>query len=343
MTRRPVARTGLASLVCIGLCCLPFAATLGAAPDSPRQWLVRMGQALVGLNYTGTLVHHRDNEVTSIRVVHRVENGVVTERISSMDEAGREIIRRGREVTCIFPDQREVRVEQLDDDTGPASPLLRQLPGGRPFDDAHYKLSVTPGGRMADRETRLVLVRPTDRFRYGFRLWLDEATAMPLKVQIIDVDGSLEEQLLFTDLRFPTRIPDSAVEPTALISGFTRRESSMRIATAVRGEGAAGRWTARWLPPGFALSASRLGKDAEATDEPLEQLVYSDGIATVSVFIERATDGQQRVEGASRAGAANAFTRTTAGHLVTAVGEVPEGTVELVAQGVIVDSADASR
>ena len=69
-----------------------------------------MGYALEYLNYEGTLIQLHGADAAVMRVVHRVENGVPTERITAMDEVGREIIRRGDDVTCILPDQNEVLI-----------------------------------------------------------------------------------------------------------------------------------------------------------------------------------------------------------------------------------------
>ncbi|MCL4721434.1 MAG: hypothetical protein KJ041_05655, partial [Gammaproteobacteria bacterium] len=79
---------------------------LSLADDNARDWLERMGHALEHLNYEGTLVQLQGAEAAVMRIVHRVEDGVSTERITAMDEVGREIVRRGEDVTCILPDQR---------------------------------------------------------------------------------------------------------------------------------------------------------------------------------------------------------------------------------------------
>jgi sigma-E factor negative regulatory protein RseB len=291
-----------------------------------------MGHALERLNYEGTLIQLHGADASVMRIVHRVDGGVATERITAMDEVGREIIRSGDEITCIFPDQNEVLVETRTDDNQGTSPLRKQFARDARFDDRLYRLAIASGGKLVGRDTRVVTIRPTDNFRYGYRLWLDRATAMPLKVQVAADDGIVVEQLLFSDISLPDRIPASAVQPSVTIDSFTWRRSKPDVAVAQAGSPVAS-WRATALPPGFTLQAVRAQR-AGATATPLEHLVYSDGVATVSVFIEAGVSPVEQAEGASRVGAANAWTMMADGHLVTAVGEVPVRTVEAIARSV---------
>ncbi|MBL8201951.1 MAG: MucB/RseB C-terminal domain-containing protein [Chromatiales bacterium] len=303
-----------------------------AADDDPRGWLDRMGYALEYLNYEGTLIQLHGTDAAVMRVVHRVENGVSTERITAMDEVGREIIRQGDDVTCILPDQKEVMVEEGAEAGEGGSPLRRQFAGDVNFDHRFYRLAIATGGRLVGRDTRVVTVRPTDNYRYGYRLWLDHATAMPLKVQVAGDDGAVVEQLLFSDISLPERIPASAVQPSVMIDTFTRQQSP-RSATADAAGNGSSTWRVESLPPGFRLRAVRSQRSGPAATA-LDHLVYSDGVASVSVFIESGVTPMEQGEGPSRVGAANAWTTMTGGYLVTAVGEVPVRTVESIARSV---------
>jgi sigma-E factor negative regulatory protein RseB len=226
-------------------------------------------------------------------------------------------------------------VEQRAGANRSTSPLREQFSRGLRFDERFYRVAIANGGNLVGRETRTVTVRPTDGYRYGYRLWLDYATAMPLKVQIVGDDGNVVEQLLFSDIRLPDRIPESAVQPSVMIDSFTWRRSqplAEKSDDSPAGFGAAG-WSVEELPPGFGLLAVRTQRP-ESGDAPLDHLVYSDGVASVSVFIEAGVAPAERGRGASRMGAANAYTTTIDGYLVTAVGEVPVRTVEAIGRSV---------
>jgi len=303
--------------------------------DDPRAWLDRMGYALEYLNYEGTLVQVQGVDAAVMRVVHRVEDGVPTERITAMDEVGREIIRRGEDLTCILPDQQAVLVEQRGNGPELSSPLREQFSGDLHFDDRYYRLAIASGGNLVGRETHVITVRPTDGYRYGYRLWLDHATAMPLKVQIAGDDGIVVEQLLFSDISLPKRIPASAVQPSVTIDSFTwRRSPPPSVVGSNPGvRSAVPAWIVESLPPGFSLRAVR-SQRSEPGEAPLDQLVYSDGVASVSVFIAAGVAAAEQGEGPSHMGAANAYTTMIDGYLVTAVGEVPVRTVETMARSV---------
>ncbi|MEO7387150.1 MAG: MucB/RseB C-terminal domain-containing protein [Gammaproteobacteria bacterium] len=328
--RRPKRARFPGRAVLAGVCAR--AALPAAADDDPRGWLERMGYALEYLNYEGTLIQLHGADAAVMRVVHRVDGGVPTERITAMDEVGREIIRRGEDVTCILPDQKSVLVERRAEVKPGASPLRQQFGADTRFDDRYYRLAIASGGKLLGRDTRVVTVRPTDNYRYGYRLWLDHATAMPLKVQIAGDDGVVVEQLLFSDINLPERIPASAVQPSVTMDSYTWQRSPP-AAPAADAPGAPAAWRVESLPPGFSFRAVRSQRSGGSA-APLEHLVYSDGVASVSVFIESGVAPVEQGEGPSRVGAANAYTTMVNDHLVTAVGEVPVRTVETIARSV---------
>ena len=241
--RVPPARMPLLLAIVGGL-----AATVADAADDPRTWLDRMGYALEYLNYEGTLIQLHGSEASVMHVVHRVEGGVPTERIKALDDVGREIIRRGGDVTCILPDQQSVLVEKGGAGAPGTSPLREQFTRDVRFDDRLYKLAIAGGGRLVGRDTRVVTVQPTDNYRYGYRLWLDHATAMPLKVQVSGEDGEVVEQLLFTNIELPGAIPESAVQPSVMVDKFARQAWPGAAPAATAGSVPSG-WEVGFLPP----------------------------------------------------------------------------------------------
>jgi sigma-E factor negative regulatory protein RseB len=315
-------------LLLAGITALPV-----RADGKPQDWLARMEHALGNLNYEGTLVQMHGNEAAVMHVVHRVDAGISAERITAMDEVGREIIRRGDDVTCIFPDQRTVIVGRRGSTANGTSPLRQQFPGDIRFDDNYYRFAIASGGRLVGRSTWMITVKPMDQYRYGYRLWLDRSTAMPLKVQISAEDGSVVEQLLFSEISLPEHIPAAAIEPSVRTEGFSWRRSDTAEFPVSAGQMRAVHptWRATSLPPGFRLHTAR-SRQVDGGHTPMEHIVYSDGIVSVSVFVESGTSATGKGEGVSQIGAANAYTAMTGTWLVTAVGEVPVRTVEMIAR-----------
>ena len=89
-------------------------------------------------------------------------------------------------------------------------------------------------------------------------------------------------------------------------------------------------WRASKVPPGFRLTATRT-QLLEGSTSPVTHLVYSDGLASVSVFIENRPSQPDQFKGLAKVGSAFTFSTTTQGHQVTAVGEVPPQTVQVIA------------
>jgi sigma-E factor negative regulatory protein RseB len=324
--------------------------SLGA--DDPREWLQKMNQALATRNYDGTFFHLSEGRVETMRIVHRVRAGHVTERLQSLDGSGREFVRNNDELTCYLPDQHTVLVEPRPDH----GPFLGSLPQFGADVNEFYRIESLPATHILGRAARVIVVNPKDQFRFGYRLWLDEKTAMPLKTQLCDSRGQVIEQIFFARLDMPENIPDSELAPAVRTEGmrWVRQGPSHDSASP-----ALSAYRASELPPGFHLTVAGAQTIGGAT-VPASHLVYSDGLATVSVFVEAppsdarsagtgadaaaSAPAEPPMQGLARVGSGFAYSTVVQGHQVTAVGEVPAKTVEFIAHSVkSPDAADLPR
>ena len=306
--------------------------------DDPRDWLQKMNHALATRNYDGTFFHLSEGRVETMRIVHRVRAGRVTERLQSLDGSGREFVRNNDELTCYLPDQHTVLVEPRPDN----GPFLGSLPEFGADVNEFYRIESLPASRILGRAARVIAVNPKDQFRFGYRLWLDEKTAMPLKTQLCDSRGQVIEQIFFARLDMPESIPDSELAPAVRTEGmrWVRQGPSHDSASP-----ALSAYRASELPPGFHLTVAG-AQTIGGASVPASHLVYSDGLATVSVFVEAQQNGAQGadatasapaeppMQGLARVGSGFAFSTVVQGHQVTAVGEVPAQTVEFIAHSV---------
>jgi len=292
--------------------------------DDASRWIGRMNDAVERLNYRGRYVHMQGATTETLFIVHAFDGSRVSERVLSLDGAGREIVRDGDLVRCILPDRETVLVER-----GGNGSALAALPNFSEAVAVNYEIALHETARIADRRTQLVSISPRDSLRYGYRLWLDYETAMPLKSELIDEHGSTVEQLFFTDIEIEVPISPSELEQTINDEGFTlvsdhshpKDASSANLMSLVAGE----------LPPGFSLSA--VSKSPMAGSRyPVDHMVYSDGLATVSVFVEDPKNSPEIASGHSRLGTANAFSMSIGGRRVTVVGEAPQQTLETIAK-----------
>jgi sigma-E factor negative regulatory protein RseB len=302
-------------------------AAVDASAEEARVWLDKMNRAVEELNYQGTFVHVLEGNAETMRIVHRREDGRSSERIESLDGAGREIIRYDNQVQCILPDRRVVLLEEPKD----LSPLVSALPSYSDEIEPHYALNLRSIARVANRTAQILEIKPRDAFRYGYMLWLDQETAMPLKSQLLDDQGVIVEQILFTSIDLQSEIPAQAIAATINTTGFTtlRPPESAQLAAEIP-------WRAAKVPGGFKLSVATQSQIA-GSEYPVEHLVYSDGLATVSVFIEDPHTKSEVSEGFSKMGSTNAFSLTLRGRKVTAVGEVPRQTVRTIASSLVAE------
>lgn len=302
-------------------------AALFAAPvradDDAREWLTRMNEALAGRNYEGEFLHLSNGRVEKMRILHRASGGRVAERLVSLSGSGREIIRNESEILCYLPDQRRVLVESRHE----RGPLLGTLPKFDASLEANYRLETVGRARsVIGRNARIVAVVPRDAYRFGYRLWIDEETRMPVRTDLVDAQGNVLEQVLFTELTLGDAPPDSALRPAVRPDGYAWVRQGRGGTPA--SEPVA--WRFSRLPPGFRLSSSGL-QQLPGADRPVTHLVVSDGLASVSVFVEAPVPGHAANEGQGRVGAAFAYSKGVAGHQVTAVGEVPPQTLQYIA------------
>lgn len=300
-------------------------------PDA-RQWLERMSQALAQQNYDGRFFHVRDSRSETMRIIHRVDRGKVSERLVSLDGSGREIIRNETEVICYLPDRRTVLVEKRND----AASLIVGLPVYSKELETLYKIEkVGSVVKALGRKTQIVLVEPRDQYRYGYKLWLDQETALPLKSQLCDRQGRVIEQILFAELNLRERISAKELQPSVSGEGYRwLRQTTQPVQLA----GARVGWNVIRLPEGFKLTTWRVQTIA-GSRTLVRQLVYSDGLASVSVFIESRDSQDKPMNGFARVGGAIAYSRDHDGYQVTAVGDgVPAVTLEAIAEGVTRDA-----
>jgi sigma-E factor negative regulatory protein RseB len=316
-----------------GLLALAFGwlAAGSALADEPAQWLARMNQALTRGNYDGTFSHWHGGQVETLRIVHRVQDGTVSERLASLDGSGREFIRTGTSLACYLPDKRTVVVEQW-----PQQEPLVGFPAVNAQTANFYDIKEVARTRLNRRDTHVISVTPKDEYRYGYRLWIDDSTAMPLKTQLCDAHGQVIEQIVFASLTVSSHIPDSAFKPEFSTEGFRWVRDTQAPLIAPATDPAA--WNAMRLPPGFHMTV-RSAQTLPGSPQPVDHLVFTDGVASVSVFVEIQQSGPQPPGAAAQVpvaevatvGSSSAFSTVIDGHKITAVGEVPPATVQFIA------------
>lgn len=290
------------------------------AQPGPDELLDGMNHVVTVTDYEGTVIRWENGESEALKIVHKIIDGVVNEKLITQEGNGLEVIRIGNDVHCILPDKQTVLIEEWNNQ----STVFSALPSSEIRYGAEYDVSVVSGDRVAGREAIMLAVRPHDEFRYGHRIWLDEETSFPLKTEMHGIDGELIEQIKFVDIKIGSKIAKDALAPSMSLDNFSWyaepvRYESVEVET---------NWESIDLPPGFRATSTRT-EQLPGADAPVTHIVYSDGLATVSVFIAEKNETQFAEK--SNVGASNTYSIQRDDFQIFVVGEVPAATVRRIA------------
>ncbi len=280
--------------------------------------------AVQHLSYQGTFVYLHDNQLETMRIVHAVDEDRVRESLTSLNGQPREVLRDDDVVTCVIPESNQVSVDRRP----PSDKFLNLLPEDLAQLEQHYSFHLLDRSRIANHQAQIVTIAPKDALRYGYRFYLDADTGLPLKSDLLNEFGEVVEQTMFTELEVGK----------AEISDIYHRESLYTYRLQNNADAAdnlssdyVSRWDFQRLPSGFRLTLKHYLPDPEGS-VPIEQYVFSDGLGSLSVFVEQG-EHEDGLSGVSRLGAINAWGGRVQGFQVTAVGEVPAVTLLGVVQG----------
>lgn len=301
----------------------------GSSDGEARQWLQRMSQAVRSLNYEGTFVYRRGDKMVGMHITHVVDGRGARERLVTLNGVRREVIRDHDGVTCILPDKHLVVASKGAID----KPFPAKLLENPESIDAHYDLITAGQNRAMGRHAHVIVIKPHDKYRYGYRMWIDDKTGLLLESDVINKDGRVVEQMMFTSLKLLDKAPPSMDHQIhAIVNTVLKSTKSVSVA-------ADPRWLVKQIPQGFRLIERRKRtRQSSGHAASLDHLVFTDGLASVSVFIENQTSGRPHraspLIGISHLGAVNAYRTVVGNHQVTVVGEVPSRTVRLIGESV---------
>lgn len=297
---------------------------VAAAGDSADAWLDRMNHALHALSYEGRFVYQHGDTLEAMYLSHEVVGGQERERLMSLTGTAREVIRDNDSVTCIVSGP---KAEQAD-----RRPTRRQLAPVQPIRPErladYYRFALGDQERVAGRTAQAISIIPRDELRYGYWLLLDADHALPLAAATLDSNGKRISQLLFTELTVgaadeaaPLRVEDTGSDVTRRVRPRQMPEPGLQP-----------RWSFRELPGGFEQTRYRRRLMGQH-DHEVEHFIFSDGLATVSVYVEEDRDSGYGA-GVSRLGSVTAMRHLLPGYQVTAVGEVPQATLQRFLDGI---------
>jgi sigma-E factor negative regulatory protein RseB len=302
-----------------------------AAADALQQsealaLLQKIADAARELNYSGTFVYQHGDQVETSRIVHFVDGDNEYEKLETLDGPRREVIRNNDEVLCYYPDAKIVRSDKrVARRTFPAL-LPEQLSSLA----ESYEIRKGEPERIGGFDSQSLVLEPRDGMRYGHKFWADTNSGLLLKARMLSERHNVIEQFSFTQVTIGTGVTREMVQPSFNIRFPEWRLD--RFANNTISEVESG-WTVKNSPAGF-RKILEMRRTKQGNSVLVTHLVYSDGLAAVSVFIEPAATRNKVTEGLSQQGAINIFTRTIDGQVVTVLGEAPAATIMQIANSV---------
>lgn len=276
--------------------------------DAVLDWLNSASAAAKQLNYSGVYVYHHGEHVEVMRVMHRADASGEMEKIEVLDGTPRQFLRINNDVYCHLPDGKHVRLER--------NATRRFFPAFLPAQPSdlleYYDAKLGGTERVAGRLCQVVTLEPRDGYRYGYNLWLDKSTGLPLKSRAINTQGAVVSMFVFSEIQI-------GKAPSAEL--FRNDLAGKRIQNASLDKPASAAWEVT-PPPGF-QQVQEAVRSLPGKQAPVTHLVFSDGLSVLSMFFEPVNPQMQSLQGLSAEGAIGVYGRQVDGYNVTTLGEVP--------------------
>ncbi|OYU43498.1 MAG: transcriptional regulator [Burkholderiales bacterium PBB4] len=317
---------GIRSLaICVLVLVSPCAAWSLDTDAQWKQWLVRVHEASKQRTYAGTFVVSAGGNLASAKIWHVCEGTQQIERVEPLSGVPRASYRRNDQVTTLYPDSKVAIIETR----GSLGSFPGLVKSANTNVGDHYIFSDLGAERMAGFDVDGVSLSPRDSSRYGYRVWSEKRTGLVLQVQTMDATGRVIEQSAFTEVQIdvPLKIAP-LLQQMENLKGYKVTRPALRTVTPQ-----AMGWSLKVPVAGFqqvgCYSRTVARIEAPASDNlPVMQWIFTDGLATLSLFVESFDPQRHLREGVTGTGGATQVVMRRVGDWwATAVGEVPASTL----------------
>lgn len=312
---------------------LPVATSDGKHADlGVADWLARMHEASRRRSYIGTFVVSAGASIASAKIWHICDGTQQMERVESLSGVQRSTFRRNDQVITFLPETRTALAERRE-----ALGLFPQLLASPDSAIAQYYAAKHAGlERVAGHEAEIVMLQPKDSLRFGYRVWTEKKSGLVVKLQTLDPENRVLEQVAFSELQLDAPVSMAKLTQMMNATDGYRVERPELLKTTAVAEG----WVLKHPVAGFrsmGCHQRRSGAADAAVGDKTLQWVFSDGLATVSLFVETLDRRRHTQEGVAALGATHTLTRKVAGKggewWLTVVGEAPLPTLNAFSQG----------
>ncbi len=294
--------------------------------------LARIQAAAKGNNYQGTLVFSASGNMSSSRIAHYLDGQQSYERVDALDGRVHQVLRHNDQVQTLWPQSRVVVVEQRELRQGLPS-MVQTL---EPRVEEQYELRMQGVERVAGREAQVVLLRPRDEYRFAQRIWADQRSGLMLRADVLGQRDEVLESSAFSEVEIGVRAqPQLVLQPMKQAEGYRVVKPGYQV-TQLEAEG----WALSPNVPGFTQASCvrrvldpAAGPGTGPSDQVL-QVVYSDGLTHVSLFVEPFQPERHRRAFVTQLGATHTLMQRHLGQWwVTVMGDVPPVTLKQFVKG----------
>jgi len=320
------------SLVAVGLLTFAQGASAQAAVSAAvadEALISRIQVSAQTLSFSGTYVHQRDSTLETSRISQLKDNKHITTKVQALEGRKLEIIRTPKEVRIYVPDQQSVKIDQ----TKWVRPGFPGMFVGDPSDVLRsYQLVQGGVERIADVDTVQITLKPKDEQRWPVRIWVDKKTSLLIKCQKLDLKGNVIEQVAFSEVRLtPKPTPNSLTPSFVGHKEWPAQNMSMQAVLPMP--------VLVYKPEtlkGFQqLAVYQRQESAEEKRAVTRRYVFSDGVATVSVFVQpKSAAGPLPSDQVKQRGALSMLSRQVQESWVTVMGEIPPETIKQFTQSI---------
>lgn len=275
------------------------------------------------LNYQGVFVYQSGTTIRSVQITHMYEGGREFTRNVVLDGRPREVFSEGDDIVIFNAKHDKIVIEKRrGQNLFPA-----MLPTHLNIIKQSYKLKLGNTERVAGRLAQVMDLIPNDNLRYQYRIWSDSEYGLLLKMSMLDGQGRTLEQIGFTQVSlllskdldwFQPKIDPTKPYVMDDTTDVSHAENQFIVPV---------------LPPGY-RKVDQIKLQVPGKSAQVQQLIFSDGLASVSLFVEPLVKGMQPRVGKKSMGSTNVCAHVLNGYQVVVVGEVPSLTVEQIAQQV---------
>lgn len=317
-----------------GVALLALLATAQAGQDETRAWIQRMNHAVVNRNYDGAFTQLFGSQTQVFRIVHRMQDGVMVERVISTDGSGYEQKRQGSRWAEFRPKNKLVVVAERNRSFG----HFPALNGIDRQTSSHYDIRSAGTARLLGRDVQVLQIDPKDSLRYGYRFWLDRESALPLKFQRTTLDGKVLKEIAFiSPPSLPDRISDEQLKVTLDTRGF--RLFNTEQSTPVHNPQLPRAYTLarELLPAGYRARIFNSPEEEKRAAGPRSRFIVSDGVSWAEVFIapvDAATPTDHKKDSSSANGPLAMHRLRLDDVQVVVMGEMPQATAQAIAEAV---------